>query len=297
MDCLSSTALRAALVPTGTKAGVSITPCGVVMRPTRAREPGLRETCSTSNLKKSGGEYGANVSAAGGSAITSGTAAAASVPHELLMRGCFTRWRTRSALDAEPSPRCAAPSPPSPSPPPPSPSLFPPPPSPPRCRFFARRSASAARSLLVTRELFRYSSPVVARYCALRSSSSESKTRARAPSSAPPSSPPYATASPSPSVCSPIPPMSTCSVAIVSLARPSTPPAPAGLRVTASLARRSSWPLAMMDSRSFAPAKAGSAASCAPSAPSPITASDRPDMRSARSSNQCWRLHCACTWP
>ena len=35
------TALSAPLVPTGTKHGVLMTPCGVWILPTRAREPGL----------------------------------------------------------------------------------------------------------------------------------------------------------------------------------------------------------------------------------------------------------------
>mmetsp|Transcript_33861 Transcript_33861/g.112959 ORF Transcript_33861/g.112959 Transcript_33861/m.112959 type:complete len:262 (+) Transcript_33861:585-1370(+) len=46
--------LSAAFVPTGTKHGVSMTPCGVWMRPTRAREPGLRDSCRTSKRKPGG---------------------------------------------------------------------------------------------------------------------------------------------------------------------------------------------------------------------------------------------------
>ena len=50
-DCRSSTALSAPLVPTGTNAGVWMTPCGVVILPTRAREPGFFERCTTSKPK------------------------------------------------------------------------------------------------------------------------------------------------------------------------------------------------------------------------------------------------------
>ena len=50
-DCRSSTALSAPLVPTGTNAGVWMTPCGVVILPTRAREPGFFERCTTSNRR------------------------------------------------------------------------------------------------------------------------------------------------------------------------------------------------------------------------------------------------------
>mmetsp|Transcript_21609 Transcript_21609/g.44169 ORF Transcript_21609/g.44169 Transcript_21609/m.44169 type:complete len:236 (+) Transcript_21609:46-753(+) len=88
-DCRSSIALRAALVPTGTKAGVSMTPCGVVIRPTRAREPGLRERCTTSKLKNCRASHAGKVSAIGGSAIGSTGGAAAG----LTSGTCLARLR------------------------------------------------------------------------------------------------------------------------------------------------------------------------------------------------------------
>ncbi len=48
-----STALRAPLVATATNPGVLTMPCGVWIRPTRAREPALVEAWTSSKRKKS----------------------------------------------------------------------------------------------------------------------------------------------------------------------------------------------------------------------------------------------------
>ena len=51
-------------MPTGTNAGVSIVPCGVWMRPTRAAD--LELWCTSSKRKCSRGTYAGNVDAHGG---------------------------------------------------------------------------------------------------------------------------------------------------------------------------------------------------------------------------------------
>mmetsp|Transcript_7559 Transcript_7559/g.22415 ORF Transcript_7559/g.22415 Transcript_7559/m.22415 type:complete len:255 (-) Transcript_7559:190-954(-) len=62
----ADTALSAAFVPTGTKQGVSMTPWGVWMRPTRARD--TADSCTTSNRKCGFSALAGNVSGPGGGA-------------------------------------------------------------------------------------------------------------------------------------------------------------------------------------------------------------------------------------
>ena len=57
---------RGRLVPTATKPGVSTTPCGVWILPTRARLPSLRDACSSSKSKNSRGRQGAKAEEEGG---------------------------------------------------------------------------------------------------------------------------------------------------------------------------------------------------------------------------------------
>mmetsp|Transcript_36211 Transcript_36211/g.116270 ORF Transcript_36211/g.116270 Transcript_36211/m.116270 type:complete len:225 (+) Transcript_36211:1030-1704(+) len=142
--CRSSTPLSAPLVPTGTKAGVSITPCGVVIRPTRARDPGLRDRCSTSKRKKLRGSQAGKLDDGGGSSI--GSAAAWYRPSSILTLARFGGLGATGPSDAA-----------------------------------ASLSAAACRPRLD--DFNRYSAPVKSAYCFLYASSLSNKAAAAAASS------------------------------------------------------------------------------------------------------------------